>query len=326
MKTLLIDTDPGVDDALAIMMASAHPDTEIKAITTVAGNVDLEHTTENACKLVEILDIDAPIYVGCGDSLLDNPVEDAAGFHGNDGLGDCIGDADIPPASVEPANGHAAEAICSYGDKYAGTLDLVALGPLTNIAVALMLDPNLPDKYRSLTIMGGAIRAQGNTSNYTAEYNFYRDPEAARMVLSRWPMVTIVDWEISLAHPIDANNLSRLFAIDSKRAKFFEKISRKTLASIESFVVSKEEGYSVEGSAGERIFYAPDPIAIAVVLESDVITRSEQRYVTVETASGLSRGQSMVDWMGFSGKTPNANLVTEISTEKFLQIVERALS
>ncbi len=85
MKTLLIDTDPGVDDALAIMMASAHPDTQIKAITTVAGNVGLEHTTENACKLVEILDIDAPIYVGCGDSLLDNPVEDAAGFHGNDG-------------------------------------------------------------------------------------------------------------------------------------------------------------------------------------------------------------------------------------------------
>jgi len=326
MKTLLIDTDPGVDDALAIMMASAHPDTQIKAITTVAGNVGLEHTTENACKLVEILDIDAPIYVGCGDSLLDNPVEDAAGFHGNDGLGDCIDDADIPPASIKPENGHAATAICSYANQNTGTLDLVALGPLTNIAVALMLDPSLPEKYRSLTIMGGAIRAQGNTSNYTAEYNFYRDPEAARMVLSKWPMVTIVDWEISLAYPIDANNLTRLFAIDSKRARFFEKISRKTLARIENLIGSKEVGYSVEDSIGARIFWAPDPIAIAVVLNSDVITRSEQRYVTVETAAGLSRGQSMVDWMGISGKTPNANLITEISTEQFFQIVERALS
>ena len=322
MKTLLIDTDPGVDDALAIMMASAYPDTEIKAITTVAGNVNLEHTTANACKLVEVLDLDAPVYVGCADSLLDSPVEDAAGFHGNDGLGD----ADIPPASIEIASGHAAEAICSFGTKYTGTLDLVALGPLTNIAVALMLDPSLPDKYRSLTIMGGAIRAQGNTSNYTAEYNFYRDPEAAQMVLSRWPMVTIVDWEISLAYPIDNNNLTRLFALNSERAKFFEKISQKTLTSIENFIVSKEGGYSVADTTGKRIFYAPDPIAIAVVLDSDVITRSEQRYVTVETASGLSRGQSMVDWMGFSGKTPNANLVTEISTEKFLQIVEKALS
>ena len=322
MKQLLIDTDPGVDDALAIMMANADPNTEIKAITTVAGNVGLEYTTVNACKLAQELEISAPIYIGCGESLLNTEVEDAAGFHGTDGLGD----ANIPESSIEFASGHASEAICSFGNTYPNSLDLIALGPLTNIAVALMIDPKLPYKYNSLTIMGGALRAQGNTSNYTSEYNFYRDPEAAQMVLSRWPMSTIVDWELSLANPINAKSLQRFFALNSKRSRFFEKISRKTIVHLEKLVLSKDVGYSVKDSADAKIFYAPDPLAIAVLLEPNIITKSEKKYVTVETAAGISRGQSLVDWMGISHKTPNANLITEISVPRFLDLVEKALS
>tara|TARA_B100000945_G_scaffold318382_1_gene323111 strand:- start:6670 stop:7638 length:969 start_codon:yes stop_codon:yes gene_type:complete len=322
MKQLVIDTDPGVDDALAIMMANAHTNTQIKAITTVAGNVELNHITTNACKLVEALEIDAPVYIGCGQSLLNTEVEDAAGFHGNDGLGD----ANIPTPSTKFAKGHASEAICSLANKHPDTLDLVALGPLTNIAVALMIDPDLPQKYNSLTIMGGALRAQGNTSNYTSEYNFYRDPEAANMVLSRWPMSTIVDWEISLANPIDSENLSKLFTLKSKHSCFFEKISRKTITHIEELIASKDLGYNVKSSDRAKIFYAPDPLAIAVLLDPNVITKSEQKFVTVETAPGLSRGQSLVDWLGITGKTPNANLITEISTKHFLDLVEKALS
>ncbi len=309
MKRLVVDTDPGIDDALAIMMASAHPDTALHAITTVAGNVNLEYTSANACKLVEFLGLDVPVYVGCAQPLLGAPREDAASFHGIDGLGD----AGVPPASVTPNPGHASHAICSIADKYTQDVDLVALGPLTNIAVALILDPDLPEKYRSLTIMGGAIRAQGNTANYTAEYNFYRDPDAARIVLTRWPMVTVVDWETTLAYPVAANDLTRIFAMKSKRSDFFRRISQVTLDRI-------------EGIVGDRVFFAADPIAMATVLDSDVASTIEQRYVAVETAGGLSRGQSMVDWMGLSGNPPNASLVTEISTKIFLELIEAALT
>ena len=309
MKRLVVDADPGIDDALAIMMASAHPHTTLHAITTVAGNVSLKHTSANACKLVEFLGLDVPVYVGCAEPLLGAPREDAASFHGSDGLGD----AGIPSASVKPNPGHASNAICSIADKYPQDVELVALGPLTNIAVALMLDPDLPEKYQELTIMGGAIRAQGNTANYTAEYNFYRDPDAARIVLTRWPMVKIVDWETTLAYPVDANVLTRIFATKSKRADFFRRISQVTLDRI-------------EGIVGDRVFLAADPIAMATVLESDVASTIKQRYVAVETASGLSRGQSMVDWMDISGNPPNANLVTEISNKRLLELIEAALT
>ena len=309
MKRLVVDTDPGVDDALAIMMACAHPDTKLHAITTVAGNVSLDYTSANACKLVEFLGLDTPVYVGCAEPLMDTPNEDAASFHGSDGLGD----AGVPPASVKPNPGHASQAICSIADEYTEAVDLVALGPLTNVAIALMLDPDLPEKYRSLTIMGGAIRAQGNTANYTAEYNFFRDPDAAKIVLTRWPMVTIVDWETTLAYPIGTNDLTRFFAMESKRADFFRKISQVTLDRIESII-------------GDRVFLAADPIAMATVLDPDVASTIEQRYVAVENTGGLSRGQSMVDWMGLTGKPPNASLVTEISTERFLELIEAALT
>ena len=309
MKRLVVDTDPGVDDALAIMMASAHPDTALHAITTVAGNVSLDHTSANACKLVEFLGLDTPVFVGCGEPLMGTPNEDAASFHGSDGLGD----ADVPPASVKPNPGHASHAICSIADEYTEAVDLVALGPLTNVAVALMLDPDLPEKYRGLTIMGGAIRAQGNTANYTAEYNFFRDPDAAKIVLTRWPMVTIVDWETTLAYPIGTTDLTRIFATKTKRADFFRRISQVTLDRIESIV-------------GDRVFLAADPIAMATVLDSGVASTIEQRYVAIENAGGLSRGQSLVDWMGLTGNRPNASLVTKISTERFLALIEAALT
>ena len=177
MQRLIIDTDPGVDDAQAILLASAHPHTKIEAILSVGGNVGLEHTTRNALTIVEAIGQDIPVYAGC-----DGPLvlfgEDAAWVHGTDGLGDC----GITPQSRKAEQEHAANALVRMANAEPDAFTLVAIGPLTNIALALKLDPELPNKLKRFVIMGGAVTGKGNTSNVTAEFNIFADPEAAHVV------------------------------------------------------------------------------------------------------------------------------------------------
>src|SRR5699024_8868760 len=172
---LLIDTDPGVDDALAILMASAHADVE--ALTVVAGNVGLDHTVRNARKLVELADAQTPVFPGCALPLVLPPLDDAALVHGADGFGD-VGFAEPAP---QAADEHAALALLRLTREHPGELTLVALGPLTNLALALRLDPSLPERVARLVVMGGAVNGHGNTLSVPAEFNIGCDPEAERV-------------------------------------------------------------------------------------------------------------------------------------------------
>ena len=181
MERLIIDTDPGVDDAQAILLAAAHPNAKIEALMTVGGNVGLEHTTRNALAIVEQIQQDIPVYEGC-DGPLVMFSEDAADVHGDDGLGDC----GIRPQERTKMGEHAALAHVRLINESPGEYTLVAIGPLTNIAVALKLDPTLPEKVKRFVVMGGAVTAHGNTSNITAEFNIFADPEAAHVVFEAW--------------------------------------------------------------------------------------------------------------------------------------------
>ncbi|MCJ7518950.1 MAG: nucleoside hydrolase, partial [Anaerolineaceae bacterium] len=174
MKKLVIDTDAGVDDAQAILLAFGYKDAEIVAFTTVNGNVDVSKTTANVLKVLDLVGKDVPVYRGCESPLVAEP-HHASYVHGEDGLGDC----GIPNSKRQPEKKHAVLALVDLANENPGQLNLVAIGPLTNLAVALQLDPDLPKKYADLTIMGGAIYAKGNT-NITAEFNIFVDPEAAR--------------------------------------------------------------------------------------------------------------------------------------------------
>jgi purine nucleosidase len=169
MIRLVIDTDPGVDDAHAIMTAFAHPGARVKAITTVAGNVPLERTTANACTILDVLEQDVPVYAGCDRPLVGQP-PDASYFHGADGLGD----SGYPPSRRGVADRHAVNALIRQANESPGELTLVAIGPLTNVALATRLDPTLPQKYQRLVVMGGAIRCVGNITT-AAEFNAYAD-------------------------------------------------------------------------------------------------------------------------------------------------------
>ena len=147
---LLIDTDPGVDDALALLMAFNDPRHELVGLTIAAGNVGLGHTVANALKLCEVAGVDVPVFAGCATPLV-RDAEDAAHVHGIDGFGD-IG---YPPAARQAEDEHAALAILRLSHVHAGRLLLVALGPLTNLALALRLDPTLPQRVARLVEMGG---------------------------------------------------------------------------------------------------------------------------------------------------------------------------
>jgi purine nucleosidase len=303
-KTLLIDTDPGVDDALAILMAHRHAD--VAAMTIAAGNVGLRHTLGNALKLLDVLGADTPVHPGCEQPLV-LPAADAAFVHGADGFGDTGYDASMRTPDSE----HASLAILRLSHERAGTLTLVALGPLTNLALALRLDPTLPERIPRLVIMGGAVTGRGNTHLIPAEFNTGFDPEAAHIVFSSWPRFDLVDWEATLRHGLDYAELERWLESCSARAKFFAAISRRTRT------WAREHGR-------ERLL-AADALAMAVALEPTLVSDSRECHVAVELSGALTRGATVVDWEGRMGRKANANIVLGVDQARFEDLVRTAL-
>jgi len=302
---LVIDTDPGVDDALAIMLACAHPGVEIAAVTVVAGNKGLGRTVANACTILDVLGASSeatPVFPGCGRPLLGPRVE--ATSHGTDGLGDC----NFPPSTRPVETEHASLALVRLANEAPGELTLVSLGPLTNLAVAMSLDPNLPGKYRRLVVMGGAVRATGNMPSPSTEFNVSGDPEAAAMVLERWPDVELVPWETIMQSIVAMDRVNELWSAPGPRAEFVRKITtrRPTLA---------REHFGVSG------MFAADPVAMAVAIDPGIVTRAERRHVTVELGGRHTRGQTTVDWFGFGGGPPTVKVVLEVDTERFWKML-----
>jgi inosine-uridine nucleoside N-ribohydrolase len=306
---LVIDTDPGVDDAKAIMLALAHPGVTVHAITVVAGNVGLDRTVANACTILDALGAPhgaPPVFAGCGRPLLGSPV--AATSHGSDGLGDSGFPASTRPVESE----HAALALARVARASPGALTLVTIGPLTNLAVALTLDPDLPRRYRRLVVMGGAVRATGNMPTPSTEFNVHADPEAAAIVLERWPDLTLVPWETVMRYPISLERLDELTSGAGSRALFLRRISR-------------ERARHVRAHFGVSGIFAADPLAMAVAVEPGIVTRSERRRVTVELAGRITRGQTTVDWFGLGGGPPNADVILEINGDRFWQLMKAAV-
>ncbi|GAE54833.1 hypothetical protein XPR_1468, partial [Xanthomonas arboricola pv. pruni MAFF 301420] len=304
---LLIDTDPGVDDALALLMAFNDTRHDVVGLTIAAGNVGLEHTVRNALKVCEIAGRDdVPVYAGCPQPLL-HPSVDAAHVHGIDGFGD-VG---LAPAKRIAETEHAALAILRLSHEYAGELLLVALGPLTNLALALTLDPTLPQRVARLVVMGGALTGHGNITA-AAEFNIGFDPEAAHIVFRGFPQFDVADWEATIAHGLLHRDVEQWLAADSAQARFYEEISRKTRL------------WS-EDSRGEH-WYAADALAMAFALHPEGAQRLEQRPVHIELAGTHTRGMTLVDWERRDGNPDNANLLLDYDRPQFFGLVAAALA
>lgn len=307
MKRLIIDTDPGVDDAHAILLALAHPDVQVEAITTVNGNVGLDLTTANALKILDAAGKDVPVYRGCDRPLI-NRTLGAAHVHGQDGLGDC----GIPVSKKSAQSEHAVHALIRMANEYPGEFTLAAIGPLTNLAAALTIDPDLPGKFKQLVVMGGAIFSKGNTSTVTAEFNIHTDPEAASMVFSSWPMLSLLSWETTLDHVFNRAVLDRFFNLGTPRAKFFHATNQKILTFIRERL-------------GQDMLFAPDGLALAAAVEPGIVTKSEKKYVSIELHGSQTRGQTVVDWYGSNGQPPNTEIILEVDQNRFVQLMENGL-
>jgi len=311
VERIIIDTDPGVDDAQAILMAAAHPTSKIEAILTVAGNVGLEHTLRNALTLTEVVGQDIPVYPGCDQPLL-RFQEDAALAHGDDGLGD----AGFVPQRHQAETEHAVTALLRMVNESPKQLTLAAIGPLTNIAVALKIDPALPHKLKRLVVMGGAVTGHGNTSSVTAEFNIYFDPEAAHIVFTAWEeaglLIDVVDWEATMRHGYPKEVLNRWLAMDTAKAQFFKKITAK----------GRERAFNVLGG---KTMFAADPLALAVLLEPDIVTKAEQHHLAIAMNDMTTRGQTVVDWQDRLGKSANANIVLAVDDDRFQALMEQGL-
>jgi purine nucleosidase len=309
LTRLIIDTDPGVDDAHAIMLAFAYPDAKIEALTTVAGNVSLERTTANACTILDVLDReDVPIYPGCVGPILPNAY-DATYVHGGDGLGDSA----YPASMRHPIEEHAVTALIRMANENPGELTLAAIGPLTNVALATRLDPSLPSKFKRLIVMGGAIRGTGNMApSPSAEFNAWMDPEAARIVFETWPDFDLVSWETTMDHGVSMEQVEHLMAVQTPRAGFFRRITGSMLNYVDSALKRRE-------------MYAPDPLALAVALEPGIVTRAERHHVIVELAGTHTRGQTTVDWFDLGSRPPNANIILDLDRARFWEMLRAAV-
>jgi purine nucleosidase len=298
----LIDTDTASDDAVALVMALKHPGVRVEAITVVAGNVPLEIGVQNALYTVERCGARVPVYAGLEKPLL-RPLQTAQFCHGQDGFGD-IG---LPLTGRVPADEHAVEAILDAAERLRGRLTLVTLGPLTNVAVALLRRPALAREIEECVVMGGIGFGYGNIVP-AAEYNIWVDPEAAKIVFESGLPIVMVGWDVS-------HKYARFGPDDEDRLRTFSDLA--------AFCVDIQEGLRAFGKSylKQEGFDLPDPIAMSVALDPSVATVVKRLRVDIETKSELTRGATVVDHLRVTGLEPNADVVLEASRERFLEIL-----
>ena len=307
MRRFLIDTDTGSDDAVALVMALTNPEIRVEAITVVAGNVPLEQGVQNALYTVELTGANVPVYQGMGAPLL-RPHESAQHVHGSDGMGD-IG---LDVYGRRPAPEHATDVLQETINRYPGEITLVTLGPLTNVALALLRDQSLAGKVSNCVIMGGTGRGHGNVTP-VAEYNIWVDPEAAQIVFESGIPITMVGWDVSYTYAtLNEAEAARLRALGTPLATFCVDIQ----AALIKFATE---------TSGLDGFDLPDPIAMAVAIDPSIVTESKRLFVAIETGGSWCRGQTVVDLLGVTGRNPNVDVVVEASRDRFLEMLHEAV-
>jgi inosine-uridine nucleoside N-ribohydrolase len=271
----IMDVDTGVDDAMALALAVAAPTIDLLAVTTVAGNVVLEHTTRNTLRVLDFVGAQhIPVYRGMSRPM-DRPLHDAAHVHGNDGLGS----ADIPPSSRAVEQLSAPQFLIDAARKAPGDLTFIFVGPLTNLAVAVALEPELPRLVKRLVIMGGAFRIPGNTTP-TAEFNIFADPEAAAQVLAAGFDAVWVGLDVTHQTPLSRAQWEALEGAQTPNAQLVHRVGARMFIEFE-----------------RPLSYLHDPLAVAVAADPTLVDAPEEQ-VGIETGRGLTVGQTIIQRKG----------------------------
>ena len=306
MRKFIIDTDTASDDAVALVMALRRPDIDVQAITVTAGNVPLPQAVQNALYTVELCHKRTPVYAGCAKPLL-RELSTAEEVHGQDGMGD-IG---LPLGGRTAASGHGADALRQVINDNAGDITLVTLGPLTNVALALLRQPELARRVSRCVIMGGIGAGHGNVTPL-AEFNIWADPEAAKIVFESGLPITMIGWDISWKYvAFDAEQAAEIRAIGTRLAEFVIDIQ----ATLNQYALDQTN------LAG---FDLPDPIAMAAAIDP-TIASYEKRRVDIATGDGLARGLTVIDRLGMTGRPPQVQVAVSANRELFVDMLKRAL-
>jgi purine nucleosidase/pyrimidine-specific ribonucleoside hydrolase len=298
---VILDVDPGHDDAVALMLACGHPDLDLLAVTTVAGNVPIEKTTRNTLRVLSLLGCtDVPVGVGASEPLR-RPLHTAEDIHGKSGLD---GSEKIPEATFGPDERGAVALIADTLLASPEPVTLVPVGPLTNIATFLREHPDLKDHIARISLMGGSM-GHGNTTP-AAEFNIYVDPEAAHEVFESGLPITMSGLDVT--HQAGAGPEER------ERLRATGRLGGVVAGFLDYFASTYE---SIFG------FDAPplhDPVAVAAVLEPGLLKTRPMR-VDVECGSDLTRGETVCDIHGVTGRAPNAEVGVELDREGFFRML-----
>lgn len=295
-RPVILDCDPGIDDAVAILLAARAPELDLRAVTTVAGNVGLSYTSRNARRVLTLAEVEVPVCAGAAGPFWGSAIT-ADEVHGSDGLLGLPAPEPAFPLSEELAW----DALYREALAWNGVLEVVATGPLTNLGVALAKYPDLPRYIRRIVLMGGATDF-GNTTP-AAEFNIYADPESAEMVFRSGIPVVMCGLDVTHKAYFTHADIGRLEALGTPQASF--------AAATMQFGVAWHEKFLVPGAPMH------DPCAMLYVLEPGLFT-TLHCWVGVERHGTITRGRTVTDAYSDAKREANTELVTDVDRERFI--------
>lgn len=298
VRPVILDTDPGIDDALAMLLAVASPEIALRGVSVTGGNCPLEAGWHNARAVLALAQRhDIPVLAGVAHPLLRPPFT-AAETHGASGLGYAV----LPDSPAPHAHEHGVDFIIREIMAQPGQVTLVPVAPLTNIAMAIRKAPDIVHAVRQVIIMGGAVRADGNTTSL-AEFNFFVDPHAAHIVLTSGMPITLVPWDITVDVMLYQHHIDRLLAVDSP-------VSRFIAAATRFYLEFHQASFGVAGCA------INDPVALALAFMPELATTQAVR-VDVEYTSELTMGKSVISYVGDTTHPPRDTDITGFDSTRW---------
>lgn len=300
-KHIIIDTDPGIDDSLAILLAVASPEISLDGIVAVHGNVSTEQTMKNALSVLELAKAShIPVYKGCDVPLMKESLLSPE-THGNQGLGY----AQLPESQIKPKSAHGSDYLIEQIMSRPGEVTLLAIGPLTNVALAIRKEPRIVQNVKEVFIMGGAIQHPGNTTAQ-AEYNTYVDPHAAHIVFhSGMPMI-LTPLDVTYQCIFTQDDLNRLLKIDSPITKFIADSTR-------FYMEFHDEYQSIKGCV------INDPMTLALTFMPEICDYQDL-VVDVDISTGVGLGNTFADFYNYEKKKPNMKVAMGVRPRMFMEL------
>jgi len=305
MKRILIDCDPGHDDMMAIMLACSSPELELLGITTVAGNQTGEKTYQNALKTLTLIGrTDVPVARGA-DKPLFRELPVAPEIHGVSGLDG----ADLPEPEVQGVEQHAVDFLIQTIMESGTPLTLTPTGPLTNVALAMLKDPRITTKLERIVLMGGALFDSNITP--AAEFNIYVDPEAAKVVFGSGVPITMVGLDVTNKALFGFDDIEELSRLNGK-------VSRVVAPLLKFFARANKDIFGFDGAP------LHDALAVAYLIEPEVI-KTRHMNVEIETEGKLTRGRTVADVYGVTGRAANTDVALEVNNSLFKKLLFQAI-